>query len=91
MNQKAHMKINHFKQFFNVHVKEIKIEIHPKMIMVWTYESMAYFRPFKSPYFFFVNFFLAIVLHICFFCFNISYIESLYYTQIKFIQKNTCI
>jgi len=24
-------------------------EIHPKMIMIWTYENMAHFRPFKSP------------------------------------------
>ncbi len=36
------MKNNHFKQFFNVHVKQIKIEIHPKMIMIWTYENMAH-------------------------------------------------
>ncbi len=43
------MKINHSKKFFNVHVKKIKIEIHPKMIMIWTYENMAHFRPFKSP------------------------------------------
>ncbi len=26
-----------------------KIEIHPKMIMIWTYENMPHFRPFKSP------------------------------------------
>jgi hypothetical protein len=26
-----------------------KIEIHPKMIMIWTYENMAHFKPFKSP------------------------------------------
>jgi len=39
----------HLKQIFNVHVKKIKIEIHPKMIMIWTYENMAHFRPFKSP------------------------------------------
>ncbi len=37
------MKNSHFKQFFNVHVKKIKIEIHPKMIMIWTYENMASF------------------------------------------------
>ncbi len=42
------MKISHSKTFFNVHVKKIKIEIHPKMIMIWTYENMADFRPFKS-------------------------------------------
>ncbi len=42
------MKINHCKKFFNVHVKKIKIEIHPKMIMIWTYENMANFKPFKS-------------------------------------------
>jgi hypothetical protein len=43
------MKISHPKQFFNVDVKKIKIEIHPKMIMIWTYENMAHFRPLKSP------------------------------------------
>jgi hypothetical protein len=43
------MKNKHFKQFFNVHVKKIKIEIHPKMIMIWTYENMAHVRPFQSP------------------------------------------
>jgi len=26
-----------------------KIEIDPKMIMIWTYENMAHFKPFKSP------------------------------------------
>jgi hypothetical protein len=36
------MKKNHFNQFFNVHVKKIKIEIHPKMIMIWTYENNMY-------------------------------------------------
>jgi hypothetical protein len=49
MNLKAHMKIRHSKKFFNVHVKKIKIEIHPKMIMIWTYENMTHFRPVKSP------------------------------------------
>jgi hypothetical protein len=34
---KIHMKNSHCKQFFNAHVKEIKIEIHFKMIMIWTY------------------------------------------------------
>ncbi len=38
-----------FKKFFNVRVKKIKTEIHPKMIMIWTYENMVHFRPFKSP------------------------------------------
>ncbi len=42
------MKNSHYKKFFNVHVKKIKIEIHPKMIMIWTYENMAHFTPFKS-------------------------------------------
>jgi len=39
------------KQFFNVHVKKKKTEIHPKIIMIWTYENMVQFRPFKSPQF----------------------------------------
>jgi hypothetical protein len=43
------MKISHLKKFFNVHVKKIKIEIDPKMIMIWTYENIAHFKPFKSP------------------------------------------
>jgi hypothetical protein len=45
------MKISHLKNFFNVHVKiiKIKIKIHPKMIMIWTFENMAHFRPFQSP------------------------------------------
>ncbi len=43
------MKINHFRQFFNVYVKNIKIEIHPKMIIMWTYKNMVQFKLFKSP------------------------------------------
>ncbi len=43
------MKISDFKQIFNVHAKNIKIEIHPKMIIIWTYKNMTQFRPFKSP------------------------------------------
>jgi hypothetical protein len=43
------MKATHSKKIFNVDVKKIKIEIHPKMIMTWTYENMVHFRPFKSP------------------------------------------
>ncbi len=43
------MKNNHCKQFFNVHVKKIKIEMHPKMIMISTYENMVHFKPFKIP------------------------------------------
>ncbi len=42
------MKNSHYKKLFNVHVKK-KIEIHPKMIMIWTYKNMVCFRPFKSP------------------------------------------
>ncbi len=43
------MKNNHCNLFFDVHVKKIKIETHPKMIIIWTYENMAHFKPFKSP------------------------------------------
>jgi hypothetical protein len=71
------MKNKKFKQFFNVYVKKIKIEIHPKMNMIWTYENLVYFKPFKSPYLFLVKFVLTIFLHICSFCFNISYIKYL--------------
>jgi hypothetical protein len=42
------MKISHSKKEKNLHVKE-KIEIHPKMILIWTYENLAHFRPFKNP------------------------------------------
>ncbi len=43
------MKISHSNYYFTIHVTKIKIEIHLKMIMIWTYENMANFRPFKSP------------------------------------------
>jgi hypothetical protein len=42
------MNNNHYNLIFNVHVKKIKIEIHQKRIMIWTYENMVHFRPFKS-------------------------------------------
>ncbi len=48
MNKKVHIINNHSKKLFNVHVKKIKIKIHQKMIMIWTYENMAHFKPFKS-------------------------------------------
>jgi hypothetical protein len=41
------MNNSHSKQSFDEHVKKIKIEIHPKMIMIWTYENMAHFKPSK--------------------------------------------
>jgi hypothetical protein len=75
------MKNSHSKQFFNVHVKKIKIEIHPKMIMIWAYEIMAHFRPFKSPQFFLVNFFLVIFLHICFKNIYIIYLVPIIYQK----------
>jgi hypothetical protein len=43
------MKNSHLKHFFNVNVKNIKLEIHQKMIMIWTYENMAHFKPLKNP------------------------------------------
>jgi hypothetical protein len=61
---KVHMKNNHCKKFFNVHVKTIKIEIHPKMIMIWTYENMAHLGHSKVHNFFWVKVFLINVLHI---------------------------
>ncbi len=70
------MKISHSKKFFNLLIKKIKIEIHPKMIMTWTYENMDHFRLFKVHNFFFIKFVLAIILQYVIF-FNISYIESL--------------
>jgi hypothetical protein len=45
---KVHVKNSHYKQSFNVHGKEIKIEIHFKMIMIWTYENMVHFKLVKS-------------------------------------------
>ncbi len=42
------MNLSYLKKI-NVHFKKIKIEIHTKMIMIWTYENMAHFKPFKSP------------------------------------------
>ncbi len=41
------MKRIHFRQLLNIHVKK-KIEIHQKMIMMWTYENKTHFKPFKS-------------------------------------------
>jgi len=38
-----------FKKKLMYMLKKLKIKIHPKMIMIWTYENMAHFRPFKSP------------------------------------------
>jgi hypothetical protein len=43
------MKNSNSRNVFNVHVKKIKIEIRPKMIMIWTFENMAHFKPFKNP------------------------------------------
>jgi len=41
------MNNSHSKQSFDEHVKKIKIEIHPKMIMIWTYENIVHFKPSK--------------------------------------------
>ncbi len=49
VNELKSMKNIHFEQLFNVHVKKIKIEIHPKMIMTWINGNMAHFKPFKNP------------------------------------------
>jgi len=49
VNELKSMKNIHFEQLFTVHVKKIKIEIHPKMIMTWINGNMAHFKPFKSP------------------------------------------
>ncbi len=43
------MNNRHLKKFLNLHVMKIKIEIHPKMIMILTYKNMVHFRPFKCP------------------------------------------
>ncbi len=45
---KTHMKIIH-SDFFLMYMLKKKIEIHFKMIMIWIYENMAHFKPFKSP------------------------------------------
>jgi hypothetical protein len=36
-----------FRQLFNIHVKGKQIQIHPKMVMIWTYENMVHFKSFK--------------------------------------------
>jgi len=46
---KSPYKNSHSKWFFNLHVKKIKSEIHPKLIIMWTYENMVHFKPFESP------------------------------------------
>ncbi len=43
------MKNNYCNYFLNVHVKKIKAEMHPKMIMIWAYENMVHFKPLKNP------------------------------------------
>jgi len=53
-----------------------KFEIHPKMIIIWTYENMAHFKSFKVHNFFWFNFLIKI-LQLWSFLFNVSYIESL--------------
>jgi len=66
---KVHMNNNHFKVFFHVHVKEIMIETHPKMIMTWTMKIWLILVHSKIHNFFFVNFFLTIVFAHMFFLF----------------------
>ncbi len=34
---------------FSAYMLKEKIEIHQKMIMIWSYENVAHFGPFKSP------------------------------------------
>jgi len=42
----------HIKKFildkFLIYMLRMEIEIHQKMIMIWTYEKLAHFKPFKS-------------------------------------------
>jgi hypothetical protein len=46
---KVHMNNNHFKVFFNVHVKEIIKEFASNNDYDMDYENMAHFSSFKSP------------------------------------------
>jgi hypothetical protein len=85
------MKIRNSKKLFSVHVKQIKIEIHPKMIMIRTYENMAHFKPFKSSSLFLVNFFLAIFCTYDLFVLTYHIFNPYNISQIKFIHKNACI
>jgi hypothetical protein len=48
MNKKINVNKNQFFKF-NKHVKILKIEIHPKMIMISTFENKAHFKSFKNP------------------------------------------
>jgi hypothetical protein len=43
------MNNNHSVKKINIHDKKIKSEIHPKMIMIWTFENIVHFQSFKSP------------------------------------------
>jgi hypothetical protein len=92
MNFKVHMKRNHFRGK-NWHRCFLKIAIHQNMIMIWTYENI--YGPQKSITSF-IKVFLTIFLHLCSYCFDISYIESIIesiykISQIKTIHKNACI
>jgi hypothetical protein len=79
------MKKSRFKQFFNVHVKKIKIEINPKMIVnglmkIWLISGHSKVH----------NFFLTIFSHMLFF--QKKHILNPYnISQINFINKNLCV
>ncbi len=45
--------------------------------MIWTFENKVHLKTFKNRYLFFNFFFLTFFLQLCYFCFNMSYIESL--------------
>jgi len=58
--------------------------------MIWTYENIhGPLQAIQKSITFFIKVFLTIFLHLCSYCFNISYIESIYkISQIKTIYKN---
>jgi hypothetical protein len=72
---------------------KINFENHQNLIMIWTYENVyGPLQAIQKSITFFIKVFLTIFLHLCSYCFDISYIESIYkISQIKTIHKNACI
>lgn len=46
--KKFHMKKTQL-EIVLIYMLRKKFEMHPKMIMLWTFGSIAHFKPFKSP------------------------------------------
>jgi len=65
-------------------------KIHQKMSIIWTYGTKVHFKKCKSSYLFLVKIFLTKVLHLNYFFFGISDIESMQNNPRK-IHRQKCI